>query len=407
MTKASNLIARQPICTKKLKTIGYEILYRMSGDTNQAVVNNPDSASIDVLLALFNDLALSDVVGNKLAFINFTGNLLVQGLPDIPPKQLVIELLEDQEVTDGLLDALTKLKKKGYRIALDDFTLDATTQTLVDYANIIKIDVLQDSPEIWKDLIPPLKEKGVIFLAEKVESYEIFEQCCDLGFDLFQGYFYEKPKIIAGKRLGNNQQTVIELLNEIAKQDIDIDRITHLISSDVNISYNLLRTINSGLYCLPTEITSIKHAITLLGLANLKNWINIISLGTLNDKPQLLTDTAMLRAKMCEKLGDIINHNKLSDQYFTLGLFSLIDTFFDISMEDVLKKLSLPRDIEKALRFHKGTMGDVLRCVIDYQTGNWANESKNSLIVNKQLTEEQLTEAYLSSIQWVEENKIF
>jgi len=79
MTKASNLIARQPICTNKLKTIGYEILYRMGSDTNNAVVDNPDSASIDVLLALFNDLALTDVVGNKLAFINFTGNLLVNG----------------------------------------------------------------------------------------------------------------------------------------------------------------------------------------------------------------------------------------------------------------------------------------------------------------------------------------
>jgi len=406
MTKASNLIARQPICTKKLKTIGYEILYRMGGDTNHAIVDNPDSASIDVLLALFNDLALSDVVGKKLAFINFTGNLLVRGLPNIPPKQLVIELLEDQEVTPNLLAALTKLKNQGYRIALDDFSLDSTTQPLVEYANIIKVDVIADPPQTWKEIIPPLKAKGVIFLAEKVESYEIFEQCCELGFELFQGYFYEKPKIIAGKRLGNNQQTVIQLMNEITKQNIDIDKITHLISSDVNISYNLLRTINSGLYCLPTEITSIKHAITLLGLANLKNWINIISLGTLNDKPQLLTETAMLRAKMCEYLGEIMGHKKLSDQYFTLGLFSLIDTFFDISMEDVLKKLSLPAEIKKALRFHKGVMGNVLRCVIDYQSGNWENEAQNPLVASGKISEEQLTESYLSSIQWVEDNKI-
>jgi len=406
MTKASNLIARQPICTNKLKTIGYEILYRMGCDSNNAVVDNPDSASIDVLLALFNDLAIKDVVGNKLAFINFTGNLLVNGLPDIPPKQLVIELLEDQEINDELLAALTKLKKQGYRIALDDFSIDSTTLPLVEYANIIKVDVIQDPPQTWKEFIPPLKKKGVIFLAEKVETYGIFEECCDLGFDLFQGYFYEKPKIIAGKRLGNNQQTVIQLMEEVNKENIDIDKITLLISNDVNISYNLLRTINSGLYCLPTEITSIKHAITLLGLANLKNWINIISLGTLNDKPQLLTETAMVRAKMCECLCENIGHRNQIDQYFTLGLFSLIDTFFDISMEDVLKKLSLPPEIEKALRFFKGDMGDVLRIVIDYQTGDWEKERLNPLICDGKLTEEQLTKAYLSSIQWVEENKI-
>ena len=406
MTKASNLIARQPICTNKLKTIGYEILYRMGSDTNNAVVDNPDSASIDVLLALFNDLALTDVVGNKLAFINFTGNLLVNGLPDIPPKQLVIELIEDQEINDELLAALTKLKKQGYRIALDDFSIDSTTLPLVEYANIIKVDVVQDPPQTWKEFIPPLKKKGVIFLAEKVETYEIFEECCDLGFDLFQGYFYEKPKIIAGKRLGNNQQTVIQLMEEVNKENIDIDKITLLISNDVNISYNLLRTINSGLYCLPTEITSIKHAITLLGLANIKNWINIISLGTLNDKPQLLTETAMVRAKMCEFLGGKVGKQCGVDEYFTLGLFSLIDTFFDMSMEDILKKLSLPSKIESALRFHKGDMGDVLSVVIYYQTGNWDKKKKNPLISEGKITEEEMTRAYLSSIQWVEENKI-
>jgi len=406
MTKASNLIARQPICTKKLKTIGYEILYRMNGDTNEAVINNPCGASIDVLLALFNDLAIQEVVGNKLAFMNFTGNVLVRGLPNIPPKQLVIELLEDQEVNDELLTALAKLKQQGYRIALDDFSLDSTTLPLVDYANIIKIDVLQDPPQQWKDFIPPLKEKGVIFLAEKVETYEIFEECCDLGFDLFQGYFYEKPKIISGKRLGNNQQTVIQLMSEINSQTIDINNITLLISNDVNISYNLLRTINSGLYSLPSEITSIKHAITLLGLANLKNWINIIALGTLNDKPVLLTETAMLRAKMCEKLGEVIGNKNQVDQYFTLGLFSLIDTFFDMSMENVLKKLSLPPEIETALRFHKGVMGNVLAIVIDYQNGNWDNKRQNPLINDGKLCDEQMKAAYLFSIHWVEENKI-
>ena len=406
MTQAANLIARQPICTKKLKTIGYEILYRMAGSNNTAIVDNPDGASIDVLLALFNDLSLADVVDNKLAFINFTGNLLVKGLPNIPPKQLVIELLEDQEITDELINALLKLKKQGYRIALDDFTLNSMTMPLVEYANIIKIDVLSIPPGSWKEFIPPLKEKGVIFLAEKVESYEIFEECCDLGFDLFQGYFYEKPKIIAGKRLGNNQQTVLKLLNEINKSNIDINVITQLISNDVNISYNLLRTINSGLYGLPTEITSVKHAITLLGLANLKNWVNIISLSTLNDKPQLLTETAMLRAKMCEALGEMINHKQFADQYFTLGLFSLIDTFFDISMEDILKKLSLSSEMEKALRFHQGIMGDILNCVIAHQTGHWDHSHKNHLIEDGKLTMDKVTEAYLASVKWMEENRL-
>ena len=117
----SHLIARQPICNSSLKVVAYELLYRMNGTNNNALIDNHDSATIDVLLAAYNDLSITDVIGKQQAFVNFTSNIIINNLPPLSPKQLVIELLEDQEVTPELLKALKNLRSKGYKRALDDF----------------------------------------------------------------------------------------------------------------------------------------------------------------------------------------------------------------------------------------------------------------------------------------------
>ncbi|MFT6386944.1 MAG: EAL and modified HD-GYP domain-containing signal transduction protein [Cellvibrionaceae bacterium] len=405
MIESSNLIARQPICNKQLKVVAFELLYRMqSGGGNHAVVGDADAATIDVLLSAFNDLSIDDVVGNKKAFVNFTSNILLTQLPPISPKQLVIELLEDQEITPALLKALGRLRKQGYKIALDDFCLTKETISLIDYTDIIKLDVLDQAPESWAAYIPKLKDRGITLLAEKVESYAVYEQCCELGFELFQGYFFAKPKVITGKRISNNEMTILSLLTKLNAKDINISEVTKLISHDANLSYNLLRTINSGLFNFSSKVNSIKHAITMLGLTHLKSWISFIALSSMDNKPQALTELAMVRAKMCEELGKSMTSSASADDYFTIGMFSLIDAFFDIPMEELVKKLSLSDTMKNALLKREGSMGAALDCVINYQNGTWDNVEKTPLIDTGALSHESITNAYLNSVKWAEEN---
>ena len=406
MQKISNLIARQPICNKQLKVKGFELLYRMkmTADGNP-ILDNPDGASIDVLLAAFNSLSIKDVVGDKLAFINFTSNVILKHIPPIPHKQLVIELLEDQEITPALLRAIARLRLKGYKIALDDFCLTKETVSLVNYADIIKIDVLDTPPETWANYIPKLKKKGIILLAEKVESHEMFERCCKLGFDLFQGYFFAKPKIITGRRIANNELSVLELVSKLSGSDIDIDEITNIIIRDPTLSYNLLRTINSGLFYRSKEIGSIKYAITMLGLNRLHKWISLIALTTLEKRPPVLLVFAMTRARMCELLGQKLTSRESANDYFTLGLMSLMDAFVNLDMLELLKKISLPKPMEAALLDYDGDMGNVLHTVINYESGNWDCEQKILIVGGKRIKSDDITQAYLDSVRWAEKNQ--
>ena len=401
----SNLIARQPILNSSLKVIGFELLYRMNSTENSAVINNQDSATIDVLLAAYNDLSINDVVGNQLAFVNFSSNLLQVNLPPIPPKQLVIELLENQDITPELIKSLKQLRKKGYKIALDDFCLNKETIALIDCADIIKLDVLEEAPSKWKNYIPKLHERGIKLLAEKVENQAIYQECLNLKFDFFQGYFFSKPKIITGKKMSRNEMSVINLISKLNGTAVNFDEVVQLISADIDLSYNLLRTVNSGMYSLHTKIDSIRQASVILGLDNLRNWINFLALSSLDNKPQILLDTAMSRAKMCELVGEVITKKPEPDGYFTVGLFSLIDSFFDMPMEGLLKRLSLRREINEALLEQKGIIGEVLKAVIGHQEGKIYREKDRNLLKKYGIDDATMTQLYLSSIIWVNESK--
>jgi EAL and modified HD-GYP domain-containing signal transduction protein len=211
---------------------------------------------------------------------------------------------------------------------------------------------------------------------------------------------------MSGKRISNNELTILSLLSKLNSQDVNIDEVTKAITQDANLSYNLLRTINSGLFCLPQKVESIKHAIMMLGLAHLKSWISFLALSSLDSKPQALTDLAMLRAKMCELLGKSISKRATADDYFTVGLLSLIDAFFDMPMEDLIKKLSLSDAMKNALIKKEGEMGIALECAIRYQNGEWDNAEDNNLLESGVITMENITAAYLESVTWVEENRL-
>ncbi len=401
----SQLIARQPICNETLKVIGFELLHRMNNAGNHAVIHNSDSATIDVLLAAYNDLSIGDVVGNQLAFVNFTSNIIMNQLPPISAKQLVIELLEGEEVTPELIKALKHLRRKGYKIALDDFCLNKETLSLIDCADIIKLDVLQDPPAKWAPYIPKLRDRGIIMLAEKVENYDVYEECRELGFTLFQGFFFAKPKILAGKKMSQNAASIMNLIDVLNQDAIEYDQVVQVIAKDVSLSYSLLRAVNSGMFPISSKIESIKQAAVTLGINHLKKWANFMALSSLDNKPAILIESAMLRAKMCELLGEHITGKEAPDGFFTIGLFSMLDAFFDVPLEKILKKVSLNKEINDAILYFWGIKGCILKTVIDYEQQNEWDVAHHKMLRAHNINQDIITHSYLQSVQWCNENR--
>jgi len=393
------LVGRQSIYNRKLDVFGYELLYRPSESVNAAHGDIDGSvATGEVMLNTFFELGLEKIVGSNLAFINLTQDYIEGNIPiAFSGKSVVLEILENIEVTDSVISGVERLKSEGYTIALDDYIFEAHLLPLVPHVDIIKIDIMALSSDALKQGLKQLKKDfGGKLLAEKIETFDEFELCKSLGFDLFQGYFLEKPVIIKGTKMPSNKVSILYLLSRLQDQEVEFDELESLIKKDPSLSFKLLRYINSPSFNLDAEITSIKQAVMLLGMTTLKRWVTLIVLAGVSDKSPELIEKSLSRAYMCEQLSIALKKDN-QDQYFIVGLFSVLDAMLDQEQSELLKQTPLHENIKQAILMRKGTLGKVLKCVIAYEHGDWLNAKCGSVPMS------EIQNKYLESIAWAKE----
>jgi EAL and modified HD-GYP domain-containing signal transduction protein len=390
------LVGRQPIFNRNREVIGYELLYRALETDVKADITNADYATTQVLLNTFSEIGLDNIVGSGFAFINFTRNFLVGKYPiHLPPERVIVEVLEDISIDSQLIEALNGLHKDGFQIALDDvISADRVIPALRSgLVNVVKIDLMATRRIVLADLVYTLKQTGMLLLAEKVETQEDFDLCFRLGFDFFQGYFLCKPNIIKGRRMDSSRLIVMRLLAQVTDPKADFAEIETMVSQDVGLSYKLLKLVNSGYYSLPTTVKSIRQAISLIGLSQLRGWMMLIMMSTVEDKPHELTSIALQRAKMCEMIGKVTGGGQ-SESYFLTGLFSVLDAIMDIPMSQVVASIPLANEVILALTKQEGKIGLVLKIVLALEQGDWEQ------VVNSGIQSVILRSIYFESIKW-------
>jgi EAL and modified HD-GYP domain-containing signal transduction protein len=365
------LVARQPILDRDLHVRGYELLYRAAVEA-VANVSDAERATSRVIADTFGELGLERLVGGRPAFVNVTREFLLSVRPlPFAPGRVVLELLENQGTDPELLDVLHEVVDHGFAIALDDFVYDPSLEPLLDVATIVKIDVLTGGLGAALEQLPIIKDRGRVALAEKVETHEQFELLRDAGFDLFQGFFYARPKIVRGQRVPSDRPEALSTLADLESTNGEFDRLEEVIRRDVGLSYKLLRYVNSAFIGLPRELGSVRDALTTLGARTVKQWATVLVLAGVSGRGKReLIATGLVRARICEQLvGEA--PEALRDRCFTVGMFSVIDALLDVSMETALAELPLVDQVLEALLNHRGIEGRTLVSVLAYERGDF------------------------------------
>lgn len=391
--KPQIFIGRQPIFNSKLKVVGYELLFR-SGNANAFDGSDGDKATSQVINNALMEIGLDDIIGDNPAFINFTKDLLVNGAAELlPADRVVLEILETVKVDDELVAGVRKLVEAGYQIALDDFTYSEEWLPLIELAQIIKFDVMMHSFEEIKEQIKKFSGRKVKLLAEKIENQEEFNQLKEEGFEYFQGYFFSKPDILSQKALSSDSISLLQLVSQLQKPDIETGELEKLISQDVSLSYKLFRCVNSAAFGLKNKMTSVRQAVVYLGIQRLKNWVCLLAMTGNSNKPAELIHTGLIRAKMCELIAEeTVAEGK--DTYFVVGLFSILDALLDQPLAKILEKMPLDESINQALLERNGNMGQALLCSINFEQCIWDE------IVFPNISNERLGKIYRDAIVW-------
>jgi c-di-GMP-related signal transduction protein len=363
-------IARQPILDLHQSVVGYELLFRPSAE-NTFGASDPDKASkqtVDTALLVGLD-TLSD---GKEIYLNCTSELILGGYASlIPPGMAVIEVLETVEPTPELVEACRELKNKGYRIALDDFVDHPSFEPLVELADVIKVDFRLSCPAEREKM---LKKYGAnrTMLAEKVETHEEFEQARQLGFHLFQGYFFCKPRMMSARNVPWSGETGVSVLRALSKVELDFVELERIVKAEPALCYRLLRYLNSPAFYLETEVHSIMHALMLLGNDKVRRWLLLVAaIMHCGRRNPALVHMALLRARFGELLAPYTRTE--AGEMFMLSLFSLLDAMLQVPLEVLLRQVPIPKEVAAALLGRPNRLRRCFELVLAYERGDWGS----------------------------------
>ena len=365
VTEKNVFMARHAILDRDGKTWGYELLFR-DGHVGHALVKSNLAATARVIANTFQHFNINYVLGDKTGLVNIDHTIIYEEFIEmLPQSRFILEILETTEVDEELVKRVEYLKSKGFRFALDDFDFSKEMllrfKPLFPLADLIKVDLFTLDQEMMEQVMPAMQNKGMVFLAEKVENQEVHEICLEYGFQYFQGFYFQKPQLLEDRAVEPSRLAVIELIELLRR-----DEQTHIIEAKFkefpDLTINLLKYLNSAAVATREDISSVRSAITLAGKNALMRWLSVFLFAQANENPasETLLEDALLRGHVISRVLKHKGQAKEAEEGFITGVLSLMDALFGQTMEEMLEKVSISMRIKKALLERSGTLGDLL-----------------------------------------------
>ena len=391
-------IARQPIFDLQREVFAYELLFRQ-GTQNSCEGLNMEHASTLMVDTSFL-IGLYNLTEGRRAFINCTREFLLgEYISLFPRDQVVVEILETIEPDDAVINACRRLKHDGYLLALDDFVETPAWTPLVKLADFIKVDFRLSSPEEQRALANRHRPHGIRMLAEKVETPDEYNIAREMGYTLFQGYFFCRPEILKRRDIPAFKLAYLDLLQTATAPQFDMAKLASKVKHEPSITYKLLRYLNSAAFGLSCEIRSIPHALNLLGERELRKWISVVCVGVMTGgKPDELMMIPLVRGRFCELLAPLAGLTGQENDLFMLGLLSVIDAILDVPLDIILSELPVRFEIKEALLEQPSVYRNMLDAVIAHERADWGQVRIQAKDLG--IREDRLPELYASAVEW-------
>jgi c-di-GMP phosphodiesterase len=390
-------LGRQAILDREQRTFGYELLYR-DGSSSHVLFDDPDDATRCVMQRAMLDWGMERIIGDRFGFINASAQLIVNGLHRaLPPEGIIIELRDDPRFDAGTIDALARAHREGYHFALDNVReLDQLRRSRVLHlASIIKVELRENDPSEIHRIVEWVRadRPGVLLVAEKVETPSEYAVAYESGFDLFEGHFFARPEVLRRAARPSHETTTLALMAEMQRDDVDIDRVEELAGSDPSLAYRLLNVVNSSAFGLDRRVESLRHAIVLLGVQQVRHLAALIAMSSSDDVNEELIAIGVVRARM----SSAIAAPELRNGAFTVGLLSVTDSLYRTPMDELLESLPVAVEIRDALLDGTGPYApllDVARACED------ADVDRLSELVPGRI--EDMRVAYADAVRWTD-----
>lgn len=365
-------IARQAIFNQNLQVEGYELLYRAGDGEARAMFADGDRATRILLSDALMAFGLNNLTDGRVAYVNFTETLVMSDFVLLTdPRKITVELLESIQVTEKLIRRLKELKKRGYRLALDDYTGDPAFDPILPLIDVLKVDFLAATEKQQEEIARKYRRGRMVLLAEKVEDRETYERAVRLGYRMFQGFFFQRPTNLRQETASINTAIYSRLLRELNKSDVDLQACAEMIRSDAALTFRLLKKVRTLQYYRGNSLEVIERAVTYLGIDELYHWVVLLLARDFNTTCSDETvREAYLRGIFTERLMQLSPYCEKKTSGFLAGMFSLMDLILGRPMEELLKEVHLPAEVKRVLLDGAGgPLKDCLDYALSYERG--------------------------------------
>jgi len=270
---------------------------------------------------------------------------------------------------------------------------------MVALADILKVDFRLTDRKEQRAIVSRYAGKNIRMLAEKVETQEEYAAGMQMGYSLFQGYFFCRPELMQHRGLPSFKLAYLELLRAATAPEFDIQELASKIKHEASLTFRLLRYLNSAAFGLRSEIHSVPHALSLLGERELRKWIAVVSVGVLADgKPDELMVVPLVRGRFCELLAPLAGMAGHANDLFLMGLLSVMDAILDQPLDSILAELPVRAEIKDALQARTGLYWQLLELATAHERADW--EKVSALVSETGMKEDQVSALYVSAVDW-------
>jgi c-di-GMP phosphodiesterase len=393
---SSSYVARQAVYDRRLRTVGYELLFRSTVPGPAGALEETDTGgSARALVATLADIGLDTLVGETWAFVSASRTFIVDGqIRACPADRVIIEVNEENMKHPDVVAALRGLVADSYQISLGDVADGGTLAPLMALASIVRIGMRdRTEPDLARRLDELRPFHQVKALAEGVETQAQLELCMQLGFSYFQGSYFSHPQVQEGEArvIEPGRLSQLQLIAALQDESVDPERLETLVARDLGLSQRVLLFVNSAHTGLARRVHSIREAVLMLGYRKLRLFATLVVLGDTGDLPRELFVTSLVRARMCELLARETGVDP--DSAFTVGLFSIADALLGTSMDEIVERLPFADDTKAALAVQAGPLGKLLAVALAYEQGIVEPAEIGQTI-------EQCEAAYLNAVAW-------
>ena len=400
------LVVGVPLFDKKMAVSAYSFHYQEGNFLlhSNASEREFDGAMLSPLLETLNSVGTDAFTMGLPIFVPINNLMLMANLAGqckVSPENVVFIMQGDIKPEEPYLSTVESLKGMGFRFALKNIERVDQYAPLVPLCDYIFFSHKQmHRKEMQLMFALTMRDcKHIKIIMSDIDTMAEFNDLKAQGPSLFEGRFYRVPLTKGSHKVSPLKFNLIKLLNLVRDENFDFGEVASVVQRDTALTVNLMKMINSPYIGLKQKVSSINHAVAMLGQVEVTKWVTTAVSKLLgSDRPDELSRLSLIRARFAENLAPKFGLQNKHESLFLLGLFSVLDIILETPMEEALSMVQVSDEIKAALLQGEGDFGNVLRFIQEYEAAEFTAVSR-ALIINS-LDPADIYEAYTNALAW-------